>query len=137
MSPYVILAAAVLLAVTHGFAFVKGRGWERSEWQAKVAEQTEKTRQTEQAWQGAYNEASKQYLSRIRVTDDRLRIALDSLRDRPTRTVSEAPRADCKGANGAELGREHGEFLARYAARAKRQDVAYELCLKSYDQLRK
>lgn len=137
MNPYVILAATVLLAVTHGFAFVKGRGWERSEWQAKVAEQTEKTRQTEQAWQGAYNEASKQYLSRIRATDDRLRIALDSLRDRQPRPLPETPRPDCKGATGAELSGPDGQFLAGEAARADKLRSGYELCLKSYDQLRK
>lgn len=136
MSPYVILGVAALLAVSHGFAFVKGRGLERSAWEAKVAEQTAKVIETERIWQGAYNEASKSYLSRIRTTDDRLRIALDSLRDRPDRPLPEAPRADCKGATGAELSRRDAEFLEGQAARADRIRAGYELCLKAYDTVR-
>jgi hypothetical protein len=135
MNPYVILGAAILLAVSHGFAFVKGRGWERAGWEAKVAEQTAKVIETERIWQGAYNEASKSYLTRIRTTDDRLRIALDGLRDRPDRPMPEAPRADCKGATGAELSRRDAEFLAGVSTRADRIRAGYELCLRSYDTL--
>lgn len=137
MNPYVLLGAAIILAISHGFAFVKGRGYEESKWQAKVAEQTEKARETEQIWQGAYNEASKSYLAKIRVTDERLRIALDSLRDRPNRPMPEATRADCKGATGAELSGPDAAFLAGEAARADRTRAAYELCLTAYDTLKK
>lgn len=137
MNPYSIIAALILIAVTHAFAFVKGRSYEEGKWQAKVAEQTQKARETEQMWQGAYNEASKTYLAKIGVTNERLRIALDSLRDRQPRPLPEAPRADCKGATGAELSGPDAAFLAGEAARADRIRAGYDLCLKSYDQLRK
>lgn len=139
ISPQMLAGIGImlLLAISHGYAFVKGRGWERGEWQAKVAEQTEKARETERMWQGAYNEASKQYLAKIRTTDDRLRIALDGLRDRPDRPVGvpETPRANCEGANGAELGKQHAEFLIRLASSAAKQDAALVACYAAIDTL--
>jgi len=136
MNPYVLLGAAIILAISHGYTFVKGQGWNESKWQAKVAEQTEKTRETERIWQGAYNEASKTYLARIGTINDRLHIALDGLRDRPDRPMPEAPRADCKGATGAELSGRDAGFLEGLAARANRHRAALEACYAAIDSVK-
>lgn len=133
MNPYIALGVAVILAVSHGWAYIIGSKHKDNEWKAQVAKQAEASRTTEQIWQGVYNEASKQYLARIAVVDSRLRNALDSLRDRPDRPVPEAPRTDCKGATGAELSRQDGEFLAGEATRADRHRAALETCYKALD----
>ena len=137
MNPYVTLGLIVLLSVSHGFAFFKGRGYERASWQAKVSEAKDEARKTEQIWQGAYNEASKTYLAKISVVNERLRIALDGLRDRPDRPLPGAPRPDCKGTTGANLSRQDAGFLEREAARGDRLREALDLCYRTYDSLRK
>ncbi len=137
MNPYVLIGAVVILAISHSFAFIKGRGWERNDWNGKVIEQTEKVRETERVWQNAYNEASKSYLARIGVINDRLHTALNGLRDRPDRPVPGATGTDCKGATGAELSRQDVGFLFGEAARADRLRTALGLCYSTYDSLRK
>ncbi len=137
MNPYVAIGVAVLLAVSHGWAYVTGGKHTEQKWQAEVAEQTAKAREQEQIWQGVVNETSKRYLETLGVVRGRLAIALNSLRDRPDRPLPEAPRTDCKGATGAELSRPDAGFLAGEAARADQMRAAYALCLQSYDLLRK
>jgi hypothetical protein len=132
------IGIVVLLGITHGYAYMTGSKHKENEWKAKSVELVDKARETERIWQGVYDEASKSYVARIGVINDRLRVALDGLRDRPDRPVGvpEAPRPDCKGATGAELSRQDASFLEWEAARADRLRAAYELCLKSYDQVR-
>jgi hypothetical protein len=136
MNPYVALGIAVLLAVSHGWAYVTGSKHKDTELKARASEQADAARKTEQIWQGAYNEASKSYLARIEVINGRLRIALDGLRDRPDRPLPETPRADCAGATGAELSKRDGEFLTWLASRADRHRAALKLCYDYADSLR-
>lgn len=136
MNPYVVIGAVLILAVSHGYAFVKGQGWNDAKWQAKVDAQKDKARETEQIWQGAYNEASKTYLNTIAGVRSRLDVALNGLRDRPDRPVPGTPRADCKGATGAELSKQDGSFLEWEAARADRQRAALKACYTAVDSLR-
>ena len=61
-------------------------------------------------------------------------IALDRLRDRPTRVVGTAP-TDCTGTTGATLSREDAGFLTREAARGDRLRNALKVCYDYADSL--
>lgn len=68
-------------------------------------------------------------------------VAVAGLRDRPTRgtpaTSTAGPSAPaCKGATGAELSREDGEFLVGEAARADATRAALNQCYAQYDTVR-
>lgn len=141
-NPYLALVV-VLAFVGNGFYWNHHGGKVAdTAWTARIekerADAAVAARKTEAMWQGVVNETDKNWRAKNTVSDQRLRIALDSLRDRPERPegVSETPRTNCAGANGAELGRSHGELLARYAARAKRQDNALAACYTILDKVR-
>lgn len=136
MNPYVLLGAIILLGVTHGFAFDKGRSYEEGKWQAKVAEQTQKARETEQMWQEVVNGTNQNWIAKNAATVRSLDIALASLRARPDRPLSGDSKTDCAGGTGAELFRADAEFLARLATRADRHRNALEACYAYADALR-
>ncbi|MDP2808661.1 MAG: hypothetical protein Q8O34_00765 [Rhodocyclaceae bacterium] len=134
MNPWVIVAFVLACVGNFAAGHFVGADHERARWEAKVNKERAlaiaEARAQEHMWQEVVDGTVKNYeadLARIRGS---LRIALDSLRDRPDRPagVSEAPRSGCAGANGAELGKSHAGFLARFAALAAGQDAALAAC---------
>lgn len=128
MNPYVALGLAVLLAVSHGWAYVTGGKHKENEYKAEQLVAVEQARETEKKWQEAVNEANRKWQSKNAATQRSLDVALNSLRDRPERPLPGAAETKCAGATGAELFRSDGEFLAREAARGDRFRSALEAC---------
>lgn len=92
----------------------------------------------ERKQQEVVNEALRKQNEKLAGINSRLAADLDRLRQRPERPagVSEAPRAACEGANGAELGGSHAGFLARFAAASAKQDAALATCYAVLDAVR-
>lgn len=137
MNPYVALGVAIFLAISHGWAWYKGRGYEKQQWEVAVAKNAEKAKQAQEKLQGDHDAETKDLLKKIngyRVFSDALIVSLSSRSDRP---VSDTPRPDCAGATGAELSRRDGEFLAREATRANEHRAALASCYADYDRARK
>lgn len=135
MNPYVTLGAVIILAISHGWVWVKGRGYEKQQWEVAVAKNTEKAKQAQDKLQGEHDEATKDLLKKLngyRVFSDALIVSLSARPDR----VSDTPRPDCAGATGAELSRRDGEFLAREATRANECRAALTACYADYDRAR-
>lgn len=142
MNPWIALAFVLALGASWVGGQYRGAANERTAWMAKTEKQRAdaetKARETEQLWQGVVNETSKRYLSEVADRDRKLGIALDSLRDRPSRPsgVSETPSPGCAGANGAELSRADAEFLVREAARADGIRAGLAACYEVIDKAR-
>ena len=116
-------------------AYLKGYGngeeAERLAWQSKTdqikAEASEAARVIERTQQEAARNAIQNQLTEERRIAVALRTDIDSLRERPPRTVRvEVPGApaNCEGVTGRELSRPDAEFLAGLAARADRLRAA-------------
>lgn len=135
MNTYVMLGITILLAVSHGYAYVTGGKHKDNEWKAAELVKVEQARVTEKMWQGVVNETNKNWIVKNAATQRSLDIALDSLHDRPSR-LPDTARTDCKGTTGRELSAEDGQFLAREAARADRHRTALEACYAYADKLK-
>ena len=92
------------------------------------------SRETERHEQKVVNDAIKKQLEREVKNSASLAIDVERLRKRPTRSVPEAPRPACEGANGPELGGEYAIFLRQFAALATKQDAALEAWQEACDQ---
>ncbi|MCR4304749.1 MAG: hypothetical protein NUV63_11095 [Gallionella sp.] len=142
MSPYAILAAVLAFVLNGFFWYAKGVGAEDNRWKVKThaaeLKATLQARAKEQMWQETVNGTARNYEIKLAGVRRNLDTALDSLRDRPERPagMSEAPRAGCEGANGAELSGANGRFLAGEAARANRHRAALEACYAYADALK-
>lgn len=136
------LAVAALVIGASGAAWT-ARGWKAdrdiNEIRADLAEKREKAitdaRQDERQQQEKVDAALRKNSELQAAINDRLLSDIDRLRQRPERPAgaSQAPRANCTGANGAELGGSHAIFLARFAAGCARQDAALALCYAALD----
>ena len=138
--PYMILAAALFLAVTNAWTWAKATNVADTKWTAKIQTERAKAeaeaRTTEHQQQEAANAIARRHNAEVSTVRRNLDIALDSLRDRadrPAGGMSEAPRADCAGATGAELSRPDAEFLVREAARADEQRAGLDACYRHID----
>lgn len=135
MNPYVAIGLAILLAVSHGWAYVTGGKHKDNEWKAAQLLVEQKSRETERMWQGVVNETDKNWKIRAGGIQRNLDTALNGLRDRPSRLPDEA-RANCKGTTGRELSESDAEFLVRLAAAADRHRSALEACYEYIDRLK-
>lgn len=110
-----------------------------------VTEQSEQRAKDEKAARARENELradadklAKEKQDEIDRVNTRLSDALERLRQREARPAAvssgaSTPAASCKGATGAELFREDGQFLVREAARADRLIAALLQCYQQYD----
>ena len=140
MIPPQLLAAigvVILLTVTHGYAYMTGSKHKENEYKAALVAALEKVRETEKTWQGAADAIVKNLESKRAVTQRNLDTALNGLRDRPERHLSNDTGTVCKGASGAELSRPDAVFLVREAARGDRLQAALDACYTYADTLRK
>lgn len=127
----------ILLAISHGYAYMSGAKHKENEHKAELLEAQKKAQEIERTWQGAANAIVTNLEAKRAVTQRNLDIALDSLRDRPDRAMPDDSRAGCKGASGAELSRPDAGFLVREAARGDRLQAALTACYAYADTLRK
>jgi hypothetical protein len=129
-----------------------GAGWQTNEWRlggqiltmelgaAKATEKAVKDAlEAEREQRTKLDENTRKQHEQVTAINAALELELERLRARPNRPVGmpETPRVDCEGASGPELGREHAEFLARYAALSAKQDAALEACYRYADDIRK
>jgi hypothetical protein len=136
------IGVCVLLAVTHGYAYVTGSKHKDTEWTAKVqtqrADAEAAARKQEANWQGAINAITTQQDQKLRATQRNLAIALDSLQSRPLRPYagSQAPRTDCPCSTGAGLCKQDAEFLTREASRADDHRTGLAACYEVIDKVK-
>lgn len=150
--------AAALIAVLLGFY----GGWKVQNWRftskiatinaehAKVREDMARqvqvaeasARRQETAWRNAADKERERHREQVRAIDKRLSVTLGELRQRPERSIPAAPDQvphppeTCAGVSGAELARGDGEFLAWYAADARKQREALRTCEVQYEAVR-
>lgn len=105
-------------------------------YKAQIAESNVKALKERQTQQEIVDALTQKYWNDLDTTNSKLSGALARLRDREVR-ASETSRANCKGASGAELSRQDGEFLTREAARGDRCAIALQRCYDYADKLQK
>lgn len=127
-NPYVLLAAGALALLLTCSAYFKGRHDMDAVWQERALVAERAARAKEQELQEVANEITRQYnVDRTRINAD-LANALERLRQRPARRVSETPVPACDGGDGRSLSAEDAGFLAREAARADELRAALDAC---------
>lgn len=135
------------------FAFMAGWWINGTLWDSKyqtivrvhaeeVAKAQKAARDREHELAAEHEQTEKVKDEKIRTLDTKLASALGRLRDRETRPSGGLPKDACpaggpKGATGAQLFREDGEFLAREAARADRLAIELDACYSAYNAARK
>ena len=133
----IAVAAVVLFLV--GWV---GNGWR---WEAKyvslqreyadaVIEAGREARRKEQILQSKADTELVNKNAQIQTIRNQLDLALNELRQRPSRVPVPISPGAAKGATGAELSREDAEFLTREAARADALRSELNYCYKMYDE---
>jgi len=142
VNPWIILAVVLAFAGSFVAGDLRGARVKQLEIEHGLQEEKDKAavkaKETEQQWRSVLEARIRYDQTRIAALDARLVAATDELRKRPERPIDlpAAARPACEGANGAELGASHAIFLARFAARAARQDGALETCYALIDSLK-
>lgn len=138
-NPWALLLL-LLAFVGNGFYWnARGSNVEHARMMAKLKSQQvealQNARDINAQWQAKVDTETKLQKAKLDDVQRHLDTVIVSLRNRPSRSDSlpATPRAACQDANGAELAREHGEFLAGYAAIAARQDAALSACYAALD----
>jgi hypothetical protein len=147
LNPRVLIGIALIgaLSFTHfkayraGGAAIEGKYASVFATNAEAArKESEKNRQIEQQRQAEATAIERQKDEAILNINSRLADALGGLSDRSQRPASSPGTGDtstCKGATGAGIYAEDGQFLAREAARADRLRTALAACYSQYDSL--
>lgn len=155
MNPWFILGAALAVAAAGAGGLYKGhelgmaevqQAWDKEKTQqyAAYAEAQEAARQKEQDLQASADKLRKDKDAEIRNINARATALANSLRERPSRSTTEASAvsstasAGCAptSCTGAGLSREDAEFLAGEAARADELRAALKQCHAQYESLR-
>jgi hypothetical protein len=151
----IIIAAVIAVVLAFGGGYYKGHSsgfaagkavvqadfdTYKAEQEKKYTDTVLKYRDREQAMQETAAAEQEKHREKVRSIDSRLSAALVELRNRPERRTpdTQVPRSAeaCVGVSGAELARGDAEFLARYAADAKKQREALRICETQYEQVR-
>jgi hypothetical protein len=93
-------------------------------------------RKREQELRVSADKLRKDKDARIQSINSFLAIALNSLRNRPSRNDLSADSSSCAGATGAELSRESASDIIREAARADQTVEMLNYCIAQYNSLR-
>jgi ABC-type transporter Mla subunit MlaD len=118
------LAALALAAAGGWFAAMSHRDGKEA---IEAAAASEANRETERLMAKSRTRIDDEHNQSLRAVNDRLADALERLRDRPDR-LPEAARAACQGATGRELSGPDAAVLERYAADARRLQLALGAC---------
>lgn len=153
MNPVVILLWVFSVAISSGFSYYKGYEDKSTKCQVEVAsiketqqaqylKQQDEFRKKERDWVLSAEKARVENMREINQINARHSAVVNSLRNRPERAkdfkpgLPETPSA-CSGVSGAELARGDGEFLAGYAADAKKVEQALQQCINQYNEIAK
>ena len=129
-----LLGGAALIAGTWLHGNWHGSKTTAATYKVQIAENNVKALEEHNTQQEIVDALTQKYWTDVDSLNARLVDALGRLRDRPVR-ASEATRANCEGASGAELSRPDAEFLTREAARGDRCAVALQRCYDYADTL--
>jgi hypothetical protein len=102
-----------------------------------VKQAYEHTRKVEQELTTKIESIERKKNGEIANVNARLRVALNELSERSSRSTTSQDTTDCKGTTGRELSREDAEFLTREAARAERLRQALGSCYVQYEEVQK
>lgn len=135
LNPYVLIGAAIALAVSFGSGFGLGHKLEKARFDEYKLEQTELTRQKEAENQNKTDEIRKAKDAIIADINNQLVNAISELRKRPSRPA-EIPD-NGQSCSGKSLYAQDAEFLIREAARADILRTALEACYNQYESVTK
>jgi hypothetical protein len=130
---YVKMAAAIAVLA---FSWYLGYSFEASRFDRYKADQVLETQKLKDEHQAAADKIEKDKNDQINAINTQLANALVELRNRPSRSKSEASNAATCG-TGLSLYAEDGSFLIREAARADTIRSALQACYEQYDSLDK
>lgn len=135
LNPYLIIGAALALAVSFGSGFGLGHKLERAKFDAYKLEQSEITRKKEAEHQAATDEIRRNKDAKIADINNKLVDAISELYKRPSRPAEIASNG--QSCTGRSLYAEDGSFLIREAARADIIRSALQACYDQYDSIAK
>jgi hypothetical protein len=130
---YVKMAAAIAVLA---FSWYLGYSFEASRFDRYKADQVLETQKLKDEHQAAADKIEKDKNDQINAINTQLANALIELRNRPSRSKSEASNAATCG-TGLSLYAEDAEFLIREAARADQIRTGLQACYDQYDSLMK
>lgn len=130
---YVKLGAALAALA---FSWYLGYSFEASRFDRYKANQVIETQKLKDQHQAAADKIEKDKNDQINAINSKLSNALVELRNRPSRSQTQAPNVAACG-TGAALYAEDGEFLIREAARADKLRSALQACYDQYDSISK
>lgn len=127
-NPYVLIAGGVVVLLLTIGGYFKGRADMDSVWKEKALVAEQQARVKEQELQEKTDAVTKKYQAERTRINARLADALEQLRQRPARPVSEDTQAPSNCGTGASLYAEDAGFLVREAARADELRAALDAC---------
>ena len=130
---YVKMAAALAALA---FSWYFGYSFEASRFDRYKADQVLETQKLKDEHQAAANKIEKDKNDQINAINTQLANALIELRNRPSRSKSEASSVTACG-TGLSLYAEDAEFLIREAARADQIRTGLQACYDQYDSISK
>jgi hypothetical protein len=133
LNPYVLIGAAVALAISFGSGFGLGHKLERAKFDAYKLEQSELTRKKEAENQSATDQIRRTKDAKIADINNKLVDAISELHKRPARPAEIASNG--QSCSGRSLYAEDAVFLTREAARADIIRSALEACYNQYDKV--
>jgi len=133
LNPYVIIGAAIALAVSFATGFGLGHKLEAAKFNEYKLEQAQNTRIKEQEHQAATDEIRKAKDAKIADINNKLIDAISELHKRTSRPAEVSSNGP--SCTGGSLYSEDAIFLIREAARADTIRTALEACYNQYDKV--
>jgi hypothetical protein len=133
LNPYVIIGAAVAIAISFGSGFGLGHKLEAAKFNEYKLEQAENARKQEQQHQAQTDEIRKAKDAKIADINNKLIDSISELRKRTSRTAEVSNNG--QSCSGGSLFSEDAIFLIREAARADVIRTALEACYDQYDKV--
>lgn len=125
------IVLAIIGAIKWGHYVIDAGGYDRctAENATNVVDAVKEAREKDKKKQEIADAATKKQIEEERRINRKLLTAYNKLRDRADRAAGRAqPKPSCKGATGADLSRQDGEFLIGEAARADTIRAGLEAC---------
>lgn len=142
-NPYFLGGVALGVTLLFGGIYVYNKGYSNGVdfvnqkiTEERLQNQIE-VRKKEKLWQQKFNEITLAHENKITNINRKHDAIITSLRNRPSRNegLPRDSQVSCKGATGAELSREDGEFLTREATRTDKLREALRGCYQMIDEV--
>ena len=136
MKPWIFIVGGIGVAIGILFYGISiGKDIKENEVLKIQQEAAEKARNEERKRQAKINKVLQEQIDEKDAINTRLTDDIKRLQHRESRRLSEAAKARCQGATGAELSSPDAEFLAREAARGDKIRAALNACYGYADSL--